>query len=584
MKSPFSEIWAVDFEFRAGPGDNPEAVCLVARELITGTTHRLWGEELDRPLPPYGIGADALVIAYYASAEMGCHLALRWPMPANVIDLYAEFRRQTNGRVLPHGQGLLGALAYYGLDGIATLEKEEMRQLILRGGEYTAAERVAILGYCESDVLALARLFQAMGPELLEFPVREQALLRGAYTQAVAHMEHWGIPIDVALLQELRAHWAGIQDKLIAQVDRDFRVYEGRTFKHDRFGEYLARHGIPWPATPTGRLALDDDTFGDMCKTYPQLRPLKDLRHALGQLRLNDLSVGQDGRNRTLLSMFRSITGRNQPSNARFVFGLPAWLRGLIRPRSGWGLAYVDWSQQEFGIAAALSQDLKMQQAYLSGDPYLTFAKQAGAVPWEATKATHPKEREQFKACVLAVQYGMGAESLAVRIAQPRAWAEELLRLHRRTYRDFWAWSDAVVDYATIQKKLWTVFGWTLHVEGKANTRSLRNFPMQANGAEMLRLVCILAVRAGIRVVAPVHDAVLVEAPLSELQEVVAATQRVMRDASRAVLGGFELRSDAKIVAAPAHYEDERGAVMWQTVMALLREIKAEEPGYAQAA
>ena len=178
----------------------------------------------------------------------------------------------------------------------------------------------------------------------------------------------------------------------------------------------------------------------------------------------------------------------------------------------------------------------------------------------------------------------MGAESLAVRIAQPRAWAEELLHLHRRTYRDFWAWSDAVVDYATIHKKLWTVFGWTLHVEGKANTRSLRNFPMQANGAEMLRLACILAVRAGIRVIAPVHDAILVEAPLPELQEAVAATQQVMREASRAVLGGFELRSDAKIVAAPARYEDERGDVMWQTVMALLREIKAEEHGYAQAA
>ena len=41
-------------------------------------------------------------------------------------------------------------------------------------------------------------------------------------------------------------------------------------------------------------------------------------------------------------------------------------------------VAYVDWSQQEFGIAASLSGDAAMMEAYRSGDPYLTFGKQAG--------------------------------------------------------------------------------------------------------------------------------------------------------------------------------------------------------------
>ena len=42
---------------------------------------------------------------------------------------------------------------------------------------------------------------------------------------------------------------------------------------------------------------------------------------------------------------------------------------------------------------------------------------------------------------------------------------------------------------------------------------------MQANGSEMLRIVCILMMEAGIRVCAPVHDAVLIEAPLEELDD-----------------------------------------------------------------
>ena len=71
-----------------------------------------------------------------------------------------------------------------------------------------------------------------------------------------------------------------------------------------------------------------------------------------------------------------------------------------------------------------------MMEAYRSGDPYLAFAEQAKAVPADATKESHRAQRDQFKACVLAVQYGMGAESLATRIGQPVAFAKELLRLH----------------------------------------------------------------------------------------------------------------------------------------------------------
>jgi hypothetical protein len=57
---------------------------------------------------------------------------------------------------------------------------------------------------------------------------------------------------------------------------------------------------------------------------------------------------------------------------------------------------------------------------------------------------------------------------------------------------------------------LHTVFGWCVHVGEAANPRSLRNFPMQANGAEMLRLACCLATECGIEVCAPIHDAVLI--------------------------------------------------------------------------
>jgi DNA polymerase-1 len=274
-----------------------------------------------------------------------------------------------------------------------------------------------------------------------------------------------------------------------------------------------------------------------------------------------------------MLSPLRSLTGRNQPSNSRFIFGPSVWLRGLIKPPPGHGVAYVDWKQQEFGIAAALSGDAAMQAAYYSGDCYLTFGKQAGVVPQDATKATHGAQRELFKQCVLAVQYGMEAGGLALRIDRPLIMSRELLRAHHETYRRFWRWSDAIVDTAMLYNSLHTVFGWYVHVGQRSNPRSLRNFPMQANGAEMMRLAACLATEQGLDVCAPVHDAFLIAAPLDGLEHDVAKMRGAMAEASRIVLDGFELATDVSITRWPNRYMDPRGVVMWKRVSELLQRL-----------
>jgi hypothetical protein len=425
LLDPFREVWAVDFEFQSAPGERPVPVCLVAWELRTGRKLRLWREEFDA-LPPYSIEADCLFIAYYASAELGCHLSLGWPMPARILDLFIEFRCMTNGQETPAGNSLLGALTYYGLDNIGAAEKQEMRELIMAGAHLTRDEQNAILDYCESDVAALARLLSCMLPGI-DLP---RALYRARYMAAAASMEFIGTPIDTELLARLRANWIGIQDRLIAAIDADYQIYDGRTFKLERFEEWLVAHQISWPLLESSHLDLSRSTFRDMAKIHPAISPLHELRHALSEMRLNELAVGQDGCNRCLLSAFRSKTSRNQPSNTRYIFGPSVWLRSLIKPPPGWGVAYLDWVQQEFGIAAALSGDPNMIEAYETGDSYLAFAKQAHAVPGDATKETHGPVRDQFKQCVLGVQYGIGDAALGVRISQLPIVARHLLSLH----------------------------------------------------------------------------------------------------------------------------------------------------------
>jgi DNA polymerase I len=572
----FDQIWVCDTEYTVVAGGRPVPICLVARELRSGWELRLWQDQLAAlPAAPFRTDSRALFVAYAVAAEFSVFHALGWAAPARVLDLFAEFRALTNGLNAPSGAGLLGALVFHDLPAMDGAEKKAMRDLAIRGGPFTDDERQALLDYCAEDVDALERLLPRMLPKV-DVP---RALLRGRYGWAVAAMEHRGVPVDVQMFEHLRGKWEHIQEALVSEVDQRYGVFEGTTFKRDKFATWLTAKGLPWPRLESGELDLKDDTFRSMSKAYPAVAELRELRASLGQMRLfDDLAIGPDGRNRTGIMPFRSKTGRNQPSNAKFIFGPSRWLRSLIKPGEGQAVAYLDYSQQEFGIAAALSGDAAMADAYRSGDPYLAFGKQAGAIPPDATKATHAAERALFKACVLAVQYGMGDFGLATKIGKSLDVARQLLKLHRETYPVFWRWSQAAVDRAILTGRLDTVFGWPIQVgacddpKKGVNARSLSNFPCQANGAEMLRLACCMLVEAGIGLCAPIHDAVLIEAGAESIDAAVDQAREIMAEASRVVLGGFEIGTDCKVVRWPDRYVDEGGEAFWNTVIRLAGE------------
>ena len=85
-----------------------------------------------------------------------------------------------------------------------------------------------MLDYCESDVRALARLLPAMLPRI-DLP---RALFRGRYMVAAARIERVGVPIDTETLGKVRRYWETIQGRLIEEIDTDYGIYEGKTFKN----------------------------------------------------------------------------------------------------------------------------------------------------------------------------------------------------------------------------------------------------------------------------------------------------------------------------------------------------------------
>jgi DNA polymerase I len=595
LLSRFEEVWLHDFEFISHDGERPDVVCLVAYELRSGQTLRLWRDQLGN-VPPYRTDDRVLFISFVANAECGCHLALGWPTPANVLDLSPAFRNLVNGRSTPEGKGLLGAQRYFGLDTISTKRKDSMRDRIMQSWPFTEHEQEQILRYCHGDVEDLLRLL----PKILAEPEFDLgvALYHGEFAAVSALMEHHGVPIDMEIFPRLadKNTWRNIRDTMVPKIDAHYGVYVRNnagdwTFNMQGFEQYLKRESIlsSWPRTETDKLDMRRKTFETITKGWPQLEDLRQLRHTRDKMRKIKLAVGDDGRNRTVLWPFQSKTSRTQPKASLWIFSPAVWLRSLIKPDPHTAVAYIDYSSMEFLIAAALSDGHhgptnNMLDMYRSGDPYMAFAKRVGAIPEHVTKAMfeqppyeqYARVRERYKVMLLAVQYGMMTETLAARLGISVFEAHEMLVQHHELFAQYWQWSDDWLQHSLQTGIMRTSMGWTCRTGiTEFNERSIRNWPIQTTGADILRIACILAARHGIKLVAPVHDAVLIEAPIDRINVDVLLMQEIMRRASHVVLnrhaaGTIELRTDANTIRYPDRYSDKRGAQIWKEVTDLL--------------
>ena len=594
IKLPFLDVVFEDFEFISILGERPDVVCGCFHSLRTGQTTRLWRDQLNDQLPYEN--EWTLVVSFVFNAEGTCHLSLGQPLPKNVLDLSHEFKRHVNGKGIPRkNQGLIGALQYFGLDTIAPKRKDVMRERIMKGWPFTSEERGQILDYCTEDVEMLRQLFLAMLPRI-DFPL---GLFHGEFVAALARSEHTGVPIDTEVYPQLadQKTWMEIRDSMVPLVDvhgvyvRNNLV--GWSFNLACFEEFCVAEGIDWPRTENGKLDLRRKTFDSMGKAYPeQIEPLRQLRYIRDKLRKIQLSVGHDGRNRTVLWPFSSKTSRTQPKAKHWIFSPSVWLRFLIKPEPGTALAYIDYSSMEFGAAAKLSDkhvpfdNNPMLNAYQTGDPYLKFGKTVDQIPPDASRKTPgvDAKRDQLKVMCLGTQYGMQALTLSTRLGVTYLEAYEMLQLHRGLFSQYWHWSEDWLQHSLTTGMMRTPYGWQCATGiTEFSERSIRNWPIQSTCADIFRLAYVWGTRHGLKLIAPVHDAVLIEAPEDRIKADVALMREIMRRASRVILNEtaddtFELRTDAKSIPDPENipyvdrFSDKRGTELWETVLKLLAE------------
>jgi hypothetical protein len=475
-----------------------------------------------------------LHVAFDAPAMLGCYLELGWATPASVIDLRAEVQCRLTR------QGKKVKQVFYELE-------EALRRCQLDPKE---------------GLGGLELLFDWVKKRSLD-PLLQQARIRGRSALDTAMMERRGIPINWERYRQFQDDWPTKLKLLRAEANQLYgKVFYGTKLSGSAWLDWTEERGIAWPQRG-GRPLFEKEKLRALVVKHPEVETMAKLQY-LTKLHPHKLSIGPDGRNRSPLWPFSTVTGRNNPSSNRFVLNLSKWVRGFVQPPPGMALAYIDFVQQEVGIAAALSEDEAMLDAYDKRDAYLYFAYLAGEAPLDATKKTHPQERTRYKECLLGALYGITPWGLVAKLGCSWDVAKRLLQSHRETFGTYCRWTEEVLARARRDGRLLTAYGWQMVVGPHTDKGTITNFLVQGTAAEILRMACTNLMLTGIDVCAPHHDAVLIQAPEESIQEVTTQAQAILEDSSREVLEKLTLRTDARIIHYPQTLLDDGDRPAWE--------------------
>jgi hypothetical protein len=626
----YRRAWVVDTEYRSF-GNRPQARCLCALDLLSGDRREVWLAGAVKPPCPFAMTADECFIFFAADADVGIFLALGWTIPRHVLDVRVEFMRIRNGlaplppeeggdpdigaekeakagkkkRKKPGKYSLARVARYYKVPFISDEEKGEFRDLAMRPGDYfSPAEQIGMIGYCHGDVDATAEVARRMWAEagLSDSLTLKQALIRGFYMSVAAWVRHVGIPIDLSLYRRFATNADTLRSSFIDAHADEFDLYRRGHFNFEMFEDWLAARKLlaNWPRTAKGRLTTSgkklkrladiDERVKDLLKFIASVDLLESIStsfDATGAIEEDEkkakgLQLCPDSRSRASLFPFSTKTGRNAPRGRAFVFTNPHWMRFLIRPPESRALAYLDWSAQELRIAAMLSGDPALRALCEGEDPYMELVYFLGITTPDAPEKERKAARKIGKVLTLAMLYGAGARAIAGQAKISRTRAADLLARQRAAFPVFFAWSDKFARRGLSASPLWSPLGWRFwpqywrkDEEGDRMLpdRTCRNYPVQSCGGDIMRIAAILLFLSGIPINAIVHDAFVVEAAAGDIDRVAKKARRLMRLATRIVIGA-SIPVKTAITRSGEQFYDEDGEEDFRTLIGMLEDAE----------
>ena len=440
------------------------------------------------------------------------------------------------------GFSLLATCQRYGVPYRMEAEKERLQQsfLVHSNEDHFSEEQIE---YSAEDAIAAALLYPLQIQRAVQKgQIHHCQTVEMPWVITNARFEWNGVRIDEKKRDEaiarIGAHKARLEEYLAAEYGIE------KTQSHKQLTAFFQSCGLLHKFQKKGKVSFDKKIMKENAALHPAIAILRATRRASDLLADKLLSpdfLNEDGRVRAEHQQLGTDTGR-QTSRWPNLLGLDRVLRPLVIPDQGYGIGEVDWSQVEVGVAAAIYGDNELVRMFNSGDVYSAMAQhffrdklpvEDLAISGKEFKGKHKELRNQMKSCTLGIIYGITAVGLSQTLGTTKAKAEALQKRFMGMFPHLKKGLALAAHHGAIRGYALTVTGLKRYRarSGEATRWErnwLTNHPVQGSAAVVFKAagnrLDKLYQRHDARIIIPVHDAFIFEAPLNALKAVAEIT------------------------------------------------------------
>ena len=385
-------------------------------------------------------------------------------------------------------------------------------------------------------------------------------------TRVLARMESLGFSLDS---ESLARHGEGILERM-KSLEEEIYLLCGEKFNINspkQLGHILfEKMGLPVLKKKKTGYSTDAETLEKLRFHSPVIDYILDYRklaklhgtYVEGLLRV----VDSDGRIRTDFKQTGTVTGRLSSAEPNLQ-NIPvrtedgSVLRRFFVAGDGRVLVDADYSQIELRILAHMADDEAMISAFNSGeDIHTVTASKVFKTPID--KVT-PQLRSRAKAVNFGIVYGIGEFSLSEDLHVSLKEAKSYINGYFETYKKVKEYLDATVESALANGYVETLFKRRRYIPELTATnknvqafgkRVAMNTPIQGTAADVIKKAMVAVdrrlEREGLetRLVLQVHDELILEAPVNEVER---ASEILKEEMENAVSLSLTLQADVGV-------------------------------------
>ena len=495
------------------------------------------------------------------------------------------------------GFSLVATCQRYGVAYRMEAEKERLQKSFLVHSDETLFSEEQI-DYAAEDAIAASMLYPLQVQKAVQNGlVHHCTTVEMPWVITNARIEWAGVRVDERNRDEAIAKINVHKDRLEGHLASEYGIENPRS--HKQLSEFFKSCGLLNKFLKSAKVSFDKENLKKNAGLHPTIGLLRATRRASDLLADKFLSpnfVGKDGRVRANHRQLGTHTGR-QTSRWPNLLGLDGVLRPLVIPEPGCGIGEVDWTQVEVGVAAAMYGDDKMVRMFNSGDIYSSMAQHFFReelsegdliITGKEFKEKHRDLRDQMKSCTLGIIYGITPVGLAQTLGTSKSKAAALQKRFMAMFPHLQAaliqsaQCGAIRGYASTKSGLKRYRG-KIGEATRWERNWLTNHPVQGSAAVVFKAagnrLDKLYQKYDARIIIPLHDAYIFEAPLDELETVSELTARVMCDTLQEYFPMLHPQVEVNISRPDCWNKDGDGEKLNQWIESLNGLMKGQEIG-----